>query len=62
MEKGSKHEALVKAATLVVSSKPLPPTPTRAITADDLATEAILTMVFTYYRTGLPRTKKAEYW
>ncbi|MFN5648195.1 MAG: toprim domain-containing protein, partial [Sphingobacteriales bacterium] len=28
-------------------------------TADDLTTEAILTKVFTYYKQGLPRTKKA---
>lgn len=62
IEKCSKHEALTKAATLAVSSQPLPPTTSRSetpINIEDLAREAILTKVFTYYRTGLPRTKKA---
>jgi DNA primase catalytic core len=60
-ERCSKHEALTKAAALVKTAQPLLTTPIikQTTTADDLATEAILTKVFSYYRTGLPRTKKA---
>jgi DNA primase catalytic core len=59
-EKCSKHEALIKAASLAQTSQPLPTTPTTKHTStDDLTTEAILTKVFTYYKQGLPRTKKA---
>jgi DNA primase len=61
MEKCSKHEALVKASALAQGQQPQPTIATTKSTAtvDDLATEAILTKVFTYYRTGLPRTRKA---
>jgi len=60
MEKCSKHEALAKATVLAETSQPLLTTPTvKQNITDDLTTEAILTKVFTYYRTGLPRTKKA---
>jgi DNA primase/ABC-type dipeptide/oligopeptide/nickel transport system ATPase component len=60
-EKCSKHEALIKAAALAQGSQPLLTTPItkQTATADDLATEAILTKVFSYYKQGLPRTKKA---
>jgi DNA primase len=60
-EKCSKHEALMKAASLAETRQPLPTTliTKQAATTDDLATEAILTKVFTYYKQGLPRTKKA---
>lgn len=60
MEKCTRHEALKKATALVGTSQPLPTTLTvKHTSTDDLTTEAILTKVFTYYRTGLPRTKKA---
>jgi DNA primase len=60
-EKCSKHEALIKAASLAQGSQPLPTTPItkQTTTADELATEAILSKVFTYYKQGMPRTKKA---
>jgi DNA primase len=60
-ERCSKHEALIKASALAQGSQPLPTTPItkQTTTADDLATEAILTKVFAYYKQGLPRTKKA---
>jgi DNA primase catalytic core len=60
-ERCSKHEALIKAAALAETAQPLPTTPItkQTATADDLATEAILSKVFTYYKQGLPRTKKA---
>jgi DNA primase catalytic core len=60
MEKCTRHEALKKATELAGASQPLLTTPTvKQTSTDDLTTEAILTKVFTYYRTGLPRTKKA---
>jgi DNA primase len=58
MEKCSKHEALAKASALAQGHQPLPPTSITSTTVDDLATEAILTKVFMYYRTGLLRTRK----
>lgn len=58
MEKCTRHEALMKATTLAQGSQPLPPTPTTP-TIDDLTTEAILAKVFSYYKRGLPSTKKA---
>jgi DNA primase len=61
MEKSTRHEALKKATQLTETAQPLPTTPItkQTTTADDLATEAILSKVFTYYKQGLPRTKKA---
>jgi DNA primase len=60
MEKSTRHEALKKATQLAETSQPLLTTPVvKQTSADDLTTEAILTKVFTYYMTGLPRTKKA---
>jgi len=60
MEKCDKHEALIKATQLAQGSQPLLTTTTiKPTNTDDLTTEAILTKVFTYYKTGLPRTKKA---
>jgi DNA primase len=62
MEKCSKHEAIVKAASLV-SSNPLPPAkPAPAklfIEADGLEKEAVLGKVFGYYKKALPMTRKA---
>lgn len=59
-ERCSKHEALIKAAALAQGSQPLLTTPSiKQTSTDDLTKEAILTKVFTYYKTGLPRTKKA---
>lgn len=60
MEKCTKHDALKKATQLAQTSQPLLTIPTvKPTSTDDLTTEAILTKVFTYYRTGLLRTKKA---
>lgn len=60
MEKCTRHEALKKATRLAETCQLLLTTPVvKQTSADDLTTEVILTKVFTYYRTGLPRTKKA---
>jgi DNA primase catalytic core len=60
MEKSTRHEALKKATQLAETSQPLLTTPVvKHTSADDLTTEAILAKVFTYYKQGLPRTKKA---
>jgi DNA primase len=62
MEKCSKHEAIIKAASLV-SSNPLPPAkPAPAklfIEGDELEKEAVLGKVFGYYKKSLPLTRKA---
>jgi DNA primase len=62
MEKCSKHEAIVKAASLV-SSNPLPsakPAPAKLfIEGDELEKEAVLGKVFGYYKKSLPLTRKA---
>lgn len=59
-ENCSKHEALVKAAALAGGNDfiPTPQTAPHHL-ADILAREAVLTKVFTYYRMGLARSKKA---
>jgi DNA primase len=60
MEKSTRHEALKKATQLAETSQPLLTTPVvKHTSADDLTTEAILAKVFSYYKQGLPRTKKA---
>jgi DNA primase catalytic core len=60
MEKSNRHEALKKATQLAETSQPLLTTPVvKHTSADDLTTEAILAKVFSYYKQGLPRTKKA---
>jgi len=63
MEKCNKHEALVKAASLV--SVDLPPSPAapapaaRLFTeADELEKAALMGKVFSYFRKALPLTKK----
>jgi DNA primase len=59
-ENCSKHEALVKAAAMAGGNDFIP-TPQAAPHnhADTLAREAVLAKVFTYYRMGLARSKKA---
>jgi DNA primase len=62
MEKCTRHEALMNATQLAQGSQPLPPRPSPPETPtniEDLTREAILTKVFSYYKQGLPRTKKA---
>lgn len=60
MEKSTRHEALKKATELAETSQPLLTTPVvQQTSANDLTTEAILAKVFSYYKQGLPRTKKA---
>jgi DNA primase len=64
MEKCSKHEALVKAASLI-SANPSPsvsaPTPTAKlfVEADELEKEALMGKVFSYFKRALPLTRKA---
>lgn len=59
-ENCSKHEALVKAAAMAGGNDfiPTPQTAPHHL-ADLLAREALLAKVFTYYRMGLARSKKA---
>jgi DNA primase len=62
MEKCNKHEALVKAASLV--SIPSGPSPKSAparlfIEADELGKAALMAKVFGYFKKSLPLTKKA---
>jgi len=64
MEKCSKHEALVKAASLAGSNPLLPqqePTPAAKlfIEAGELEKEAIMGKVFSYFKRALPLTRKA---
>jgi len=64
MEKCNKHEALVKAASLVaVIPNPTPATPgpaARLFTeADELEKAALMGKVFSYFKKALPLTKKA---
>jgi DNA primase len=64
MEKCSKHEALVKAASLCGgSSIPLPSTTTESKlfieVGDELEKQAVLGKVFSYFKRALPLTKKA---
>lgn len=65
-ENCSKHEALLKAATLasgnaaVVSQPALPPSSAKLfIESANLDKVAVLTKVFNYYKAGLPSSKKA---
>lgn len=64
MEKCTKHEAIVKAGSLIgVNPPPSAPGPAPAaklfIEADELEKEAILGKVFNYFKRALPLTKKA---
>ncbi len=62
MEKCSKHEALVKAASLVSANPSLPAKPAPAklfIEAETLEKEAVLGKVFGYFKKSLPQTRKA---
>jgi len=62
-ENCTKHEALVKASSLVQSGGANPlfsaPIPKHMIETELLATEAVLAKAFNYYKRGLPLTKKA---
>jgi DNA primase len=64
MEKCSKHEAIVKATSLI-GENPSPSVPAPASTAklftesDELEKEAVLGKVFGYYKKSLPLTRKA---
>lgn len=59
-ENCSKHEALVKAAAMAGGNDFIPTVQAAPHhLADLLAREAVLTKVFTYYRMGLARSKKA---
>lgn len=61
MDSCSTHEAILKAQTLIGVAPPPPATPAPAVqpSTDLLAREAVLTKVFSYFKTALPRTKKA---
>ncbi|MHA4812653.1 CHC2 zinc finger domain-containing protein [Flavitalea flava] len=62
MEKCSKHEAIVKAASLVGGNNPapMPAIPTKLfVEADLLEKEALMGKVFSYYKKALPLTRKA---
>lgn len=64
MEKCNKHEALVKAASLVAATPPPSPAASapaaRLFTeADELEKAALMGKVFSYFRKALPLTKKA---
>ena len=56
-ENCSKHEALVKATMMLESSSPT--SPKLLIDAEILPMQAVLAKVFSYYKRGLPMTKKA---
>jgi DNA primase len=64
MEKCSKHEAIIKATSLIGAS-PTPPAPLPAapaklfIQADELEKEAVLGKLFSYYKRALPLTREA---
>jgi DNA primase len=64
MEKGSKHEALVKATSLI-GANPSPsapaPTPTAKLFVEsgELEKEALMGKVFSYFKKSLPLTRKA---
>jgi DNA primase catalytic core len=61
-ENCSKHEALLKAATLAGGNAAVvspPPLPASSAKLDNLDKVAVLTKVFNYYKTGLPSSKKA---
>jgi DNA primase len=63
-ENCNKHEALVKATALVGSGGAIPAlsektSPKLMIDTEVLAIEAVLAKVFSYYKTGIPRSKKA---
>jgi DNA primase len=57
-ENCSKHEALVKATTMLENASQTP-TATLVIDAEILPAQAVLAKVFSYYKRGLPMTKKA---
>lgn len=61
-EKCSKHDAIVKAATLINGSASAPQQTTTAaklfIEADTMAKEAVITKLFKYFAKALPLTKK----
>ncbi len=64
MEKCSKHEAIVKAASLIGAnpppSAPAPTPATKLFTeADELEKEALMGKVFSYFKKSLPLTRKA---
>ena len=64
MEKCSKHEAIVKAQSLIGTEGVTPQAEPQPITegpneADQLEREAVLTKWFGYYQKGLPRAEKA---
>ena len=62
MEKCNKHEALVKAASLVSAPSALSPKSEPAslfIEADELERAALMGKVFSYFKKSLPLTKKA---
>jgi hypothetical protein len=64
MEKCNKHEALVKAASLVVvtpTASPAAPAPAAKLftEADELEKAALMGKVFSYFKKALPLTKKA---
>ncbi len=60
-ENCTKHEALIK-ATVLITGNTIAPQPTAAklfIEETDIDRIAVLTKFFAYYKTGLPRVKKA---
>ena len=57
-ENCSKHEALVKATTMLENTSPTP-TAKLVTDAEILPAQAVLAKVFSYYKRGLPMTKKA---
>jgi DNA primase len=63
MEKCTKHEALLKATSLVQrhgsSNLPSLEEKERNPSTDDLSRIAVLTKIFSYYKTGLPRSERA---
>jgi DNA primase/DNA-binding MarR family transcriptional regulator len=59
MDSCSTHEAILKAQTLIGAAPPPLAVPAVQPSTDLLAREAVLTKVFSYFKTALPRTKKA---
>ena len=57
-ENCSKHEALVKATAMLGDPSPTP-TPKLVIDAEILPAQTVLANVFSYYKRGLPLSKKA---